>query len=529
MIGNGGIRAFAFLKAIPEVVKGGGHLVEQFYAHARLRGFFEAIYKAEIPLLYLVISKPKKDGVEVKGVIGTWRDGKENELDMALVKLEENLSVIKASLSVALPGLDLVRIEGAELSEFWDFISVKGNKFSIEEGVSAHTILTPLSELDSLVKAVPSRPRFYIPPPEMNKGIRLGRVMVEGVAKHGISIRPEEVRGHVCILGMTGAGKTNTAKAIVSGLVKSGVPVLILDLHNEYEDVMKDLGGAILAPGRDEFVLNPIEPFKSKELSEHVALITDIFTDVYRFTFPQSFIFRGALMKLLNEDESASGYSHTLGGLVEVIETYPVKSAYDNETKLALLRRLLPLIEGQAGRAMNGLSTFTIDELLSRPVAIQLGHFRDFETRSIFSVILLKMIFDYRTTVRRLDKLHVTVVEEARHVIPARRSEEPAKVGEKMVNELRKFGEGLIFVAQFPSQISHEVVKNSSIRIAHRIAWAEDLRLLAGAMNMSEEQARYLAYLNVGEAVVSLPDKPSPILMKMDRLALNEEVREVSS
>ena len=47
-----------------------------------------------------------------------------------------------------------------------------------------------------------------------------------------------------------------------------------------------------------------------------------------------------------------------------------------------------------------------------------------------------------------------------------------------MISELRKFGEAMLFIAQFPSQVASEVMKNSGVRIIHRVAWAEDLRLI---------------------------------------------------
>mgnify|MGYP000418544246 CR=1 FL=1 len=510
-----GKRVFGFYKVIPSVHQGPGQVIEQFYAQARLRGFFEAIYKSKIPLVYLVLSKPRKEGMELVCAIGSWEEWNERREGEVLSKLEENLNVIKASLSVALPNVDLVRVERGEIRNLWDFASLKGVEMDYRNGAYLHSSVLPSLDVGSIGIGQPARPKFYVPPPNEG-GIKLGKVLVDGVERHYLHIDPNNIVGHVCIMGMTGSGKTNTAKVIVKELVRLGIPVLVLDVHNEYDEVMREIGGNVVAPGKDEFVLNPIAPFRSRDISEHVALITDIFTDVYKFTFPQSFIFRSALMKLLSEEEVAGGYPHTLGGLVEVIETYPVKSAYDNETKLALLRRLLPLVEGQAGRALNGKSTFNIEELLRDNVAIQLGYFKDFETRSIFATMLLKMIFDYRTSFKNSKWIHVTVIEEARHIVPIRRLDEPARVGEKMVNELRKFGEGMIFIAQFPSQISHEVIKNSAIKIAHRISWSEDVKVLSGAMGLTSEQSAYLSHLQVGEAIVSSPELHAPVHVKID-------------
>jgi hypothetical protein len=246
---------------------------------------------------------------------------------------------------------------------------------------------------------------------------------------------------------------------------------------------------------------------------EHIALVTDIFSDIYHFTHPQAYMFRNALQRCLGD--SAENEAPTLKALVEIIETFPLRSAYDNETKVALLRRLMPLTEGQAGRALNGPSSHTIDEILDKVMCVELGHMRDIQTRSIFAAILLKMVYENRVTRKgRLE--HVTLIEEARNLAPARRDEDPPSVGERMISELRKFGESMIFVAQFPTQVSSEIIKNSGVRIIHRMAWAEDLKLIGDSLNMSKEQLSYISNLAVGEAVVSLSRLQQPILLQVD-------------
>ena len=74
----------------------------------------------------------------------------------------------------------------------------------------------------------------------------------------------------------------------------------------------------------------------------------------------------------------------------------------------------------------------------------------------------------------------------------------------------------MLFIAQFPSQVASEVVKNSGVRIIHRVAWAEDLRLIGQALNLSKEQLAHVSSLGVGEAVVSLSRLQNPILVQVE-------------
>ena len=209
---------------------------------------------------------------------------------------------------------------------------------------------------------------------------------------------------------------------------------------------------------------------------------------------------------------------------MRTIEAYPLRSAYDNETKVALLRRLVPLTQGQAGKALDGPGTFTVDDLLDKALCIELGDLRDTQTRAIFMDVLLKMIYEHRIS-RRGALEHVILVEEARNVVPARREEDPPAVGERMVSELRKFGEAMIFVAQFPTQVSSEVIKNSGVRIVHKVAWMEDLKLIGSSLNLTPDQQSYIADLAVGEAVVSLSRIQRPILVQVNAESVLAEER----
>ncbi|MDG7011337.1 MAG: ATP-binding protein [Nitrososphaerota archaeon] len=240
--------------------------------------------------------------------------------------------------------------------------------------------------------------------------------------------------------------------------------------------------------------------------------LTDRFSDVYHFTHPQAYMFRNALQKSLSE--CSADEVPTIDGLVATIEAYPLRSAYDNETKVALLRRLVPLKEGQAGRAFGGSSPLKMEELLSAVVCVELGHMRDIQSRAVFCDVVLKMIYEEKVK-QKGPMDHLTVVEEARNIAPFRRPEDPPTVGERMISELRKFGEAMAFVAQFPSHVAAEVVKNSGTKVVHRLAWPDDVALIGESVGLNQKQREHLTRLRVGEAVVSLGRLPSPLLVQV--------------
>jgi hypothetical protein len=486
----------------------------------RIRGLFEGLYKAAIPFVYISMmsqaeSTGEGDRFEFDLAVGTWVDGKCKDSEEAEINLEQRTSVLMATLTVALPGAAVARLLRGDLTSFAKNMYLPSGMSLQQSGGSASVAtLFSFGEQSPQVGLGGGAPGFYVPnlAESGNGGILLGAVKSGSRTFHDFRLQLDDLKRHLAIMGMTGSGKSTTGVIIVSQAASLGLPVLVLDWHNEYGDVISKLGGIVLAPGKDNFTTNPLDVGKGGDPVEHVAMVSDIFSDIYHFTHPQAFMFRNALQKRLMEPTQSEAI--TLSALVRTIESFPLRSAYDNETKIALLRRLVPLTQGQAGLALDGPSTMSFSELLAKPVCVELGHLRDVQTRAVYAELVLKTIYEYRVKAKGSLE-HLTVVEEARNIAPARRPEDPPSAGERMISELRKFGEAMLFVAQFPSQIASEVVKNSGTRIIHRIAWPEDVRIIGDSMNLTLPQREHVTKLEVGEAVVGLARIPRPFLIQV--------------
>ncbi len=498
----------------------------------RMKGLFEGLRRAGVPFAYMMVmneteAKDKLPPVlEFDLVVGTWADGKKKE-DLGAM-LEQRASVLSATLSVALPTATVARLLRKDLSDFVRAFFLPGGR-PLPQSVKAEGAgaLCTFDEMSPVAANLERAPEFYVPnaTESGSDGYLLGTIKSGGREYHDFRLQPDDLRRHVTVLGMTGSGKSSTAGALVRQVAESGIPTLVLDWHNEYSKVVADAGGKVVAPGRDDFALNPLEVFPGTDATEHVAMVCDIFSDIYHFTHPQAYMFRNAVQKRLSE--TSSDEVPTIGALVKTIESFPLKSAYDQETKVALLRRLVPLTQGQPGKALGGSGPLGMDELLGAVVCVELGHLRDIQSRAVFSDVLLKMIYEEK--VKRKGTLdHLTVVEEARNVAPARRPEDPPTVGERMISELRKFGETMMFVAQFPTHLAAEVVKNSGTKIVHRLAWPDDVSLIGDSLGLTPKQREHLTRLRVGEAVVGSTRVPKPVLVQVKGDYPSTESRDLS-
>ena len=485
----------------------------------RMRGLFEGLRRAAVPFVYfMVMNQSRGHGddeplLEFDLVVGTWIDTRRKEEAGPL--LEQRASILSATLNVALPTATIVRLVRGDLAEFLKSALLPGEKALPQEGsAGAVGALCSFDRMSPVVQAMEQAPEFFVPNAAESGtgGVLLGSVKSGGREFHEFRLQPEDFKRHVSILGMTGSGKSTTAASIVRQLAEAGVALMVLDWHNEYGEAIMRAGGRVVAPGKDEFSLNPLEAASGTDSAEHLAMVSDIFSDIYHFTHPQAYMFRNALQKNLGETQADE--VPTISGLVKTIEAYPLRSAYDNETKVALLRRLVPLTQGQPGKALGGSGDLGFEELIGTVVCVELGHMRDVQSRAIFSDVLLKMLYEEKVK-KKGPMDHLTLIEEARNIAPARRVEDPPSVGERMISELRKFGESMMFVAQFPTHVAAEVVKNSGTKIVHRLAWPDDVELIGDSLGLDQKQREHLTRLQAGEAVVGLARIPKPIFIQV--------------
>ena len=118
---------------------------------------------------------------------------------------------------------------------------------------------------------------------------------------------------------------------------------------------------------------------------------------------------------------------------------------------------------------------------------------------------------------------HLIMVEEAhrllRRVSETSEGANPrAKAVEffcNMLAEIRSVGQGFLIADQIPTKLASDTVKNTNLKIVHRIVDREDREAIGKAMNMSEDQISFLACLKRGYAAVYSEGDNRPKLVHM--------------
>lgn len=494
---------------LPEESSEGVDAREDFYH--RTRGLISGLLKAGVSISFVTHILPSGDPDEdvfFAQVLLASREVGRGGVDEAAKMLETDFEKIRSVYNTVFPELKLVRLKGRDLLKCLRRILVDDSfprKLGAGDSVK---LLTPhMPDDDLCLFSSPHHPSADSS--ESRKTVSLGSIVFNGSKIVPLQLEADKFKKHVAVYGSTGSGKTTTVKHVLRELAGLGYPFIVLDWHNEYGSLAEGLNGRVFS--LDTFSLDVINPIEANSLSEHIAIVTDIFDQIYGFTPSQSYMFREVLLQTLMEKELRVN-APSLEGFVSTLERWSIKSFYENETKFALLRRLRPLVAGQSREIFcNTDRLVKIGDIIDGNVVFELGDIVEVDVRKLASLFILALLYEFRLK-NKSAKCHFTVLEEAHNILPYRRRDSPPGIAEKLFLEMRKFNESLILVSQFPSQISPEIVKSTSLKISHRICEGEEYRVLTDIMGLSQRDYELLKKLTPGYGFLTVEGIPKPML-----------------
>jgi hypothetical protein len=123
--------------------------------------------------------------------------------------------------------------------------------------------------------------------------------------------------------------------------------------------------------------------------------------------------------------------------------------------------------------------------------------------------------------VEQEERRHLTVLEEAHRLLrdpgPGQRgpAAKAVELFAALFAEVRAYGEGLVVAEQIPSKLIPDVVKNTAVKIVHRLPAADGRATVGATMNLTSAQDQYIVTLAPGEAAVFADGADYPWLVRM--------------
>jgi len=136
--------------------------------------------------------------------------------------------------------------------------------------------------------------------------------------------------------------------------------------------------------------------------------------------------------------------------------------------------------------------------------------------RSFVMSLLLQFLYEYRInesekadfSFNSNDLRHLIVIEEAHRVMSYNPNPDSpqAKCGQlfsNMLSEIRAYGQGMVIVDQVPGRLIADAIKNTNLKIIHRLIAADDIDAVSSSMGLTNDQRTIIPKLATGQAIVS--------------------------
>ncbi|MEV0730626.1 ATP-binding protein [Polymorphospora sp. NPDC050346] len=398
------------------------------------------------------------------------------------------------------------------------------------------------------VRVIP-RPTFDVTPETTAAAasVDLGEVMDRAGAPAGrIRLPMDSLNRHTFVCGATGAGKSQTIRHLLTQATRAEVPWLVIEpAKAEYRRMAARLPGhdvIAMRPGEPDHPpvgLNPLAPVPGFPLQTHADLTRALFNAAFQADEP----FPQVLSAALTRSYEALGWDLTLGepahagvcpryptladlqaAAHQVIESVGYGREVTDNVRGFITVRLSSLRLGTTGRFFETGHRLDVGRLLRRNVVLEIEDIGDDRDKAfLMGSVLIQIVEHLRVEERRNPRAprlrHLTVIEEAHRLL--RRPDQPGPAAHAvelfaaLLAEVRAYGEGLVIAEQIPAKLVPDVIKNTAVKIIHRLPAQDDRDAVGAASNLTDMQSRYLVTLPPGTAAVFADAMDHPILAVM--------------
>lgn len=425
-------------------------------------------------------------------------------------------------------------------------------KYQIPMGAKelASLIMMPMEEVPGFYINQPlgfdSAPRRNEDEFEIGSIVHNGRVMSD--VCYAISI--DSLTKHCLVNGITGGGKSNTSKYLLTTLFTDfQIPFLVIEsAKREYYELGRILKQDVFIvftlgqEGKDAvgYRINPFERIGSVPLQTHIDYLLASFKASFEMVPPMPYILETSVYAVYKDygwdvinDVNIFGKNEypTIEDLYYKIEIIADEYGYAGEMRSniisALQARIGSLRIGGKGAMLNTNKSFPIEKLLEMPTVLELDAIGDDDVKAFVISIILVQLYEFRKSEMKDSTkkglLHILLIEEAHRLLKnVSMGNETANPQGKaveffcnMLAEIRSYGQGIFISDQMPTKLAPDVLKNTNLKICHRIVTREDRELLGTAMNMNDEQVEAISMLKTGYAAVYSEGDSRPMLVKL--------------
>ncbi len=286
---------------------------------------------------------------------------------------------------------------------------------------------------------------------------------------------------NVNIFGVSGAGKSVTAKLLATRLFMRGHQVLIIDPEAEYVDFVKKLGGEVVQFSRD----NGINPFYINSTAEddilnHISILK---------TFFKFFIPEGKYDSAILDEVLISLYDKGNPNFENLLKLLK-KSSMHNYLKV--------LNEGSLRGVFNSKRRLELNNDL---IVFDISPLVNTEKKAPAMYLLTSLIWNLVN--RKSDRKRMLFIDEAHKLLV---DHDVAVFYREMVKQARKRNLGVVSITQdvedfLNGEWGKAIITNSETKILLKQSYAT-LNQIGSIYPMTDEEKQQLGGLGIGEVVL---------------------------
>jgi DNA helicase HerA-like ATPase len=391
----------------------------------------------------------------------------------------------------------------------------------------------------------------------------LGHLIASGrhLKQSKVALPFGEIARHCFVAGTTGSGKTTTVIQILSQLAEQGVPFLVLEpAKTEYRAFFDHLRGQGknplrltlrdgTGPGESRLHFNPWRVPPGTPLGRYIEGIKILLRSCFAMQESLPQILERAIFEVYSElgwtdlseivgeqdgrrfptfDDFVEKKSDgTKSFIARVVEKLGYSSEPQRNLTAAMTVRLESFTRGMKKALFSGEED-PFGEIFSRPVFVELADLNEPDIkRFLLGAIVMRLAAQLQSSKPNAPASllkHLTVLEEAHHFLREAIGHGPGAELARESNllladafaEMRGYGEGILVADQAPAELSPAVLRNTNIKIAHRLMYQQDCDAMGDAMGLDDSQKRQLRSLDTGECIIQSASIARPVQCQIE-------------
>lgn len=410
------------------------------------------------------------------------------------------------------------------------------------------------------ISVVDSAPEFSLTPQSIKNSddvLEIGKMLYGGSSSNIPVMLPiNTLSRHSLVCGVNGSGKTNTVLSILDGFMKFNKPFMVIEpAKTEYVDWAIKYNQSISDPKKKIKIFIPgceyyakgkltpaklrLNPFEVIDLGGNELRVLshiDRLKASFAAAFPMQDILPVVMEHLLYDlytdvcpmiDKDDLSYMKKGAPTLSNINAAFIKDlmrnigyAQENTQNIsaALRTRFNSLKFGWKGEMLNnpGLMDMSWSDLFGSPCIINLSYAGDDQDRAFIMSLILQFLYEYRIAETETanysfnDNIcrHLVVVEEAHRVMgycpdPQLPQYKSAQMFSNFLSEVRAYGQGMMVVDQVPSRLIEDAIKNTNVKIIHKLVAADDSSTIAECIGLNQDEQKVIPKLSIGQAVLA--------------------------